>query len=105
MQKDLYPNVIPSGGRSPQPRDLLDSSSRFLRSLRSVEMTIKRSVEMTIKGPVEMTVKRPVGMTVKRSDGMLIGGSGLLLIAVAAVIAAKITEHRISRNRHNEEVE
>jgi O-antigen ligase len=37
--------------------------------------------------------------------GMLIGGSGLLLIAVAAVIAAKITEHRISRNRHNEEVE
>ena len=97
MQKDLYPNVIPSGGRSPQPRDLLDSSSRFLRSL--------RSVEMTIKGPVEMTVKRPVGMTVKRSDGMLIGGSGLLLIAVAAVIAAKITEHRISRNRHNEEVE
>ena len=89
MQKDLYPNVIPSGGRSPQPRDLLDSSSRFLRSLRSVEMTIKG----------------PVGMTVKRSDGMLIGGSGLLLIAVAAVIAAKITEHRISRNRHNEEVE
>ena len=44
-------------------------------------------------------------MTVKRSDGMTIGGSGLLLIAVAAVIAAKITEHRISRNRHNEEVE
>ena len=29
--------------------------------------------------------------------GMLIGGSGLLLIAIAAVIAAKITEHRISK--------
>ena len=32
--------VIPSGGRSPKPRDLQGTPDRFLRSLRSVEMTI-----------------------------------------------------------------
>ena len=31
--------VIPSGGRSPKPRDLQGTPDRFLRSLRSVEMT------------------------------------------------------------------
>ncbi len=40
--------------------DMQDSSCRFLRSLRSVEMTIQRPVEMTI---VEMTIKGKVGLS------------------------------------------
>ena len=43
--------------------NMLDSSCRFLHSLRSVEMTTQQPVEMTIQRPVEMTIKGKVGLS------------------------------------------